>query len=81
MVSKRFREPEDTDEALKKMEVKKRRSAKKELKGHKSQAQSINMKYFINGLQSSQPSITSTSVIGDSNMDFDENLHMGKVEV
>lgn len=80
-MSKRFREPEDTDEALKKMKAKKRRSAKKELKEHKSQAQSINMKYFISGLQSSQSFTTSTSVIGDSNMDFDENVHMGRVEV
>lgn len=32
-MSKRFREPEDTDEALKKMKAKKRRSAKKRIKG------------------------------------------------
>lgn len=78
-MSKRFRAPEDTDEALLKMEAKKRRSAKKELKGQKAQAQSINMKYFIDEVQPSQSSKSSTLVLNDSDIDSDENENIERV--
>lgn len=72
-VSKRFRASEDTDEALLKIEAKKRRSEKKEIKEHKAQAQSLNMKYFIDEVKPSQSPKPSTLVLNDSSDDSGED--------
>lgn len=48
IVSNKFREPGNTDEEIKKMETKRKRSEKKELKAQKAQAQALNTAYLIN---------------------------------
>lgn len=47
-VSKKFREPGNTDVELKQMESKRKRSEKKELKARKAEAQIVNATYLIN---------------------------------
>lgn len=54
-VAKRFREPGNTDEEIKKMEAKERRSAKKELKSQQAQAHAINIKYLVDEMKSKVP--------------------------
>lgn len=47
MVAKRFREPADTEDEIKKIETKKKRNAKKELKEQKAEAHEKNSEYFF----------------------------------
>lgn len=47
MVAKRFREPADTEEEIKKIETKKKRNAKKELKEQKADAHAKNSEYLF----------------------------------
>lgn len=46
-VSKRFRDPGNTDTELKKIEAKKKRSENKQLKAYKAKAHALNIEYFI----------------------------------
>lgn len=50
-VSKRFREAGNTDAELKQIQVKKKRSEKKDEKNHKAKAQQVNSIYIIDDLE------------------------------
>lgn len=50
-VSKRFRDSGNTDTELKKIEAKKRRSEKKEVKVNQAKAQEVNTQYLIDNLE------------------------------
>lgn len=50
-VSKRFRDSGNTDTELKKLEAKKRRSEKKEVKVNQAKAQEVNTQYLIDNLE------------------------------
>lgn len=58
MMAKRFREPGDTEEELKKIETKKKRNAKKELKEQMANAHAKNIEYiFSESSELSAPNI------------------------
>lgn len=50
-VAKRFREPGNTDEEIKKMEAKKKRVHKKDLKAKQGQAHTSNIKYLVDEIK------------------------------
>lgn len=63
-VSKKFREPGNTDEEIKNMESKRKRTEKGELKVKKAEAHALNMEYLINEVKSHTTStITKASTI------------------
>lgn len=47
-VSNKFREPGNTDREINQMELKRKRSEKKELNAQKALAKSVNMRYLLN---------------------------------
>lgn len=63
LVSKKFREPGNTDEELKRIESKRKRSEKKELKAHKAQAEAVNTTYLIDQATLQASSTQSKNVI------------------
>lgn len=50
-VANKYREPGNTDEEIKKNELKRKRSEKKELKAQKAQAHALNIEYLINDVK------------------------------
>lgn len=57
-IPKMFRDPDNTDAEIKKIEAKKRRSNKKELNSFKAESQAINVEYLLKGIEL-HPSSTS----------------------
>lgn len=67
-VAKRFREPGNTDEEIKEMEAKKKRSVKKDLKAKQGQAHTLNINYLVDEmkLQTSSSAASVSSASNDS---------------
>lgn len=81
-VSNKFREPGNTDEEIKKIESKQKRSEKKELMAQKSQAHALNLEYLINEMKLQAPSTSSTiSRIPEATDNDDKNNNMSSDEV
>lgn len=66
-VPKKFRNAGNTDEEVKKMQLKERRSVKKELKSQQAQAQALNMNYLIDHLKLQTPPAPTFSISGTGN--------------
>lgn len=60
-VSNKFRQPGNTEDEIKKMQFKQRRSDKKESKSQKAQAHALNMDYLIDQVKLQTPSASSLS--------------------
>lgn len=65
-VPKRFREPGNTDEEVNKMQAKKKRSEKKELKSKIAEAHSINIQYLVDEMNVQTSSKGTSSVEGST---------------
>lgn len=74
LVPNKFREPGNTDEEMRKMQTKQKRSEKKELKSQKAQAHTMNMDYLLDEVKLQMPSVSSVSQTGNniSNAEDDE---------
>lgn len=68
-VSKRFREPGNTDEEIKKMQAKKKKAEKKDLKEKQGQAHTLNIEYLVDEIKL-QTMTSSDSVSNASNILF-----------
>lgn len=63
MVAKRFREPGDTENEIKKMESKRKRNAKKQLEEEKAHANAKNNEYLLNEMSKINSNITITDKV------------------
>lgn len=62
MVAKRFREPANTDEEFKKIQSKRKKTEKKDLKTKQEEAHSMNIKYLVEEMKMQTPSVRQLSI-------------------
>lgn len=85
-VAKRFRDPTNTDEEIKKMEAKRKRLDKKELKIKQAEAHAINIQYLVDTLESGTPSTSTKSnesecieTVDDAKAKVEQDMRIGQV--